>query len=88
MVTPTSAVTRFDFVITSDNFLLLSFSNLKSRFVTIPIRTFLLLTIGIPPILYSLIQFLASETNEFSFNVTGSNIIPDSDLLTFFTLSA
>ena len=70
---------------TSDNFFKLSFSNLKSRLVTIPTNFPVFETIGIPPILYFFIEFLASITNESESNVTGSIIIPDSALLTNLT---
>ena len=85
---PSCPVTKLFFDIIWDKGFLFSFSNLKSLFVTIPISFFSLSTIGIPPILYSFIKLLAFETNAVWYSVTGSKIIPDSDLLTFFTLSA
>ena len=88
IVTPSFAVIKLAVVITSERDLLFSFSNLKSLLVTIPINLFSLLIIGIPPILYSFIHCLASKTNASFFKVTGFRIIPDSDLLTFFTLLA
>ena len=65
----------------------ISFSNLRSLFVTIPINLFCLSTIGIPPILYSFIKFNASLTVASLNKVMGSSIIPDSDLFTFLTFS-
>ena len=44
-------------------------------------------TIGIPPILFSFILFLASETTEFKGRVTGSIIIPLSARFTLLILS-
>ena len=64
------------------------FSNLKSLLVTIPFKKPESSTIGIPPILFSLMLFLASETTEFKGRVTGSKIIPLSALLTRLILSA
>ena len=66
----------------------MSFSNLKSLLVSIPTRDFDLSTIGIPPILKSFMHFNASLTLLFLVSVTGSKIIPDSDLFTFLIFSA
>ena len=63
----------------------MSFSNLKSRLVTIPINLPEFETIGIPPILYFFILFFASITRESFVRVTGSIIIPDSALFTNLT---
>ena len=79
------AVINFLLVITSDNFLDSSFSNLKSRLVTIPTKIPESDTIGIPPILYFFILFFASMTKESFVRVTGSIIIPDSALFTNLT---
>ena len=64
------------------------FSKRRSRLVTIPKRQLFSSTMGIPPILYFAIFFLASFTIEFMVNTTGSMIIPDSALLTILTLLA
>ena len=65
-----------------------SFSNLKSRFVTIPFKYPSLSTIGIPPILCSFMLFLASITIASKGSVTGSIIIPLSARFTFLTFMA
>ena len=80
-------VMRFSDVITFEIDFSISFSNLKSLLVTIPINLCFLSTIGIPPMLYSFIKFNASRTFASLVKVIGSNIIPDSDLLTFLTFS-
>ena len=79
-------VIKFSEDITLLSFLFMSFSKRKSRFVTIPINFPALSIIGIPPMLYSLMQFNASLTVSSLERVIGSKIIPDSDLLTFLTL--
>ena len=75
-------------VITSVIFLARSFSNLRSLLVTIPLRIPSLSITGMPPILYSLIRFIASPTVAFRLIVMGSNIITFSALLTLLTWAA
>ena len=53
-----------------------------------PTKELVLSTIGIPPMLNSFMHFKASLTLLFFVRVTGSKIIPDSDLFTFLILSA
>ena len=87
-VVPTGTVIRLSFVIT---LLMCKFkfgSNLKSRFVRIPINLWLSSIIGIPDILYLDIKSIASLTNLSLDNTIGSDIIPLSDLLTLSTSSA
>ena len=64
------------------------FSNLRSLLVTIPFRIPFLSITGIPPILYSLIKFIASATVASRLIVIGSKIITFSALLTRFTCAA
>ena len=85
---PSDAVIKFSEVITSISGLPSFFSKRKSRLVTIPINSPLSSTIGIPPIRYSLMILLASETNAVTGKVTGSIIIPDWERFTLRTLSA
>ena len=68
--------------------LLPSLSKRKSLFVTIPHNFLDLFIIGIPPMLFFFIDSLASDTFESNVRVTGSNIMPDSALLTNLTLLA
>ena len=85
---PSGAVIRFSFVITSLTFLLTSSSNRRSRLVRIPTSFPFLSMIGIPPILFSRISFMASPMVAFSRSVTGSMIKPLSLRFTFLTCSA
>ena len=85
---PTPTVIKLSFVITSVITLSFFFSNLISLLVTIPFKKPESSTIGIPPILFSFMLFLASETVEVNGKVTGSIIIPLSARFTLLILSA
>ncbi len=62
MLISIGAVLRFSLVITSSIFLVMSFSNLISRFVSIPTNVFDPSTMGTPDILYLSISSRASAT--------------------------
>ena len=85
---PSGAVYRFSFVITSLTFLFGSSSNRRSRLVRMPTSLRDLSTIGIPPILFSRINFNASPIVALAGNVTGSRIKPLSLLFTLRTCAA
>ena len=81
-------MTKFSLVITSLTFLLRSVSKRKSRLVKIPTSLLVLSTIGIPPILFSFINFKASPMVAVTSKVMGSTIIPLSLRFTLRTCSA
>ena len=85
---PSGAMTKFSLVITSLTLRLRSVSNLKSRLVKIPTNLFVLSTIGIPPILFSFINFKASPIVAVTSSVMGSTIMPLSLRFTLRTCSA
>ena len=85
---PSGAVTKFSLVITSLTFFDFWFSKRRSRLVKIPANRCSLSTIGIPPILFSFINCMASPIVDSIERVTGSSIIPLSLLFTLSTCSA
>ena len=85
---PSGAVIRFSLVIMLLTFSLKLVSNRRSRLVSIPNNFWLASTIGIPPILFSFINRIASPMVASGLSVNGSSISPFSLRLTFLTWSA